>query len=133
GQAAAPRTLRRRRDPAGAMTSSTEQPAATPPPTGFADAGSRYFEPVVETMPRDRLRDLQEERLLATVAHAYANSGLVREVWDDARVTPRDVRGIDDFLERAPFIDKDRIRAYRDRHRDPYGGILCVPESELKG
>ena len=106
---------------------------AATPPTGFADVGSRYFDPVIETMPRDRLRDLQEERLLATVAHAYANSGLVREVWDEAGVTPRDVRSIDDFLERVPFIDKDRIRAYRDRHRDPYGGILCVPESELKG
>ena len=106
---------------------------AGPPPTGFADIGSRYFDPVIETMPRDSLRTVQEGRLLDTIAHAYAQSGLVREVWDEAGVRPRDIRSIDDFLERAPFIDKNRIRAYRDRHRDPYGGILCVPEAELKG
>ena len=108
-------------------------PAATPPPPGFADIGSRYFDPVMETMPRAQLRALQEDRLLDILGHAYAHSGLIREVWDEAGVSPADIRSIDDFLERAPFIDKDRIRAYRDRHRDAYGGILAVPEAELKG
>jgi phenylacetate-CoA ligase len=98
-----------------------------------AGAGSRYFDPAIETMPRDSLARLQEDRLLDTVRYAYARSGLVREVWGEAGVTPDDVRSIDDFRERAPFIDKNRIRAYRDRHGDPYGGVLCVPESELRG
>jgi phenylacetate-CoA ligase len=84
-------------------------------------------------MPRAELASLQEAKLLDMLPYAYARSSLVREVWNDAGVTPGDIRSLDDFRERAPFIDKDRIRAFRDRHRDPYGGILCVAEGELKG
>jgi len=65
------------------------------------------------------------------VPYAYERSALVRETWDAAGVHPRDVRTMEDFTERVPFIDKDAIRHFRDRHGDPYGGLLCVPEREL--
>jgi len=91
----------------------------------------RYFDPELETMPRADLDALQEEKLLALVPYAYERSGIVRETWDAAGVHPRDIRSTADFVERAPFIDKDAIRSFRDRHKDPYGGLLCVPEAEL--
>jgi phenylacetate-CoA ligase len=91
----------------------------------------RYFQPDVETMPRADLDRLQEEKLLALLPYAYERSGIVRETWDGAGVHPRDIRSMADFVERAPFIDKDAIRSFRDRHKDPYGGLLCVPEREL--
>ena len=31
----------------------------------------------------------------------------------------------------VPFITKDTIRGYRDRHDDPYGGLLCVDPATL--
>jgi len=82
-------------------------------------------------MPRADLDALQEEKLLSLVPYAYERSAIVRETWDAAGVHPRDIRSTADFVEKVPFIDKDAIRAFRDRHKDPYGGLLCVPEREL--
>ena len=48
-----------------------------------------------------------------------------------ARITPADVRTLDDFREKVPFISKDAVRDFRDRRADPYGGLLCLPPAEL--
>ncbi|MER7926076.1 phenylacetate--CoA ligase family protein [Streptomyces sp. NPDC096057] len=95
------------------------------------DIGDRYFEPEVETMSRDRLRARQEERVLELVEYAYGNSVLYRALWDDHGVHPRDIRSLDDFRARIPFITKDMVRAHRARTGDPFGGLLCVPTEEL--
>jgi len=97
------------------------------------DAGSVYYDPVIETMPRAELEALQLERLLETIELAYDRSALVRETWDAAGVRPRDVRTLDDFRARVPFVDKDAVRRFRDERGDPYGGLLCVDPSELTG
>jgi phenylacetate-CoA ligase len=87
----------------------------------------RYFDAEVETMPRADLDVLQAEKLLGDLLPwAYERSGLVREAWDAAGVSMADVRTMDDFHERVPFLDKDAIRRFRDRHTDPYGGLLCL-------
>ncbi|WP_328351098.1 phenylacetate--CoA ligase family protein [Streptomyces sp. NBC_00457] len=93
--------------------------------------GDRYFEPQVETMPREQLGALQEERVLELVEYAYAHSPFYRELWDAHGVHPRDIRTLDDFRARIPFITKDMIRAHRARTGDPFGGLLCVRPDEL--
>jgi phenylacetate-CoA ligase len=92
-----------------------------------------YYAPEIETMPRAELEALQEERLLDIVPFAYEHSALVRETWDAAGVHPRDVKSVDDFRERAPFLDKDMVRRFRDERGDPFGGTLCVDPSQLTG
>src|SRR4051794_27527132 len=87
---------------------------------------TQYFEPEVERMPRPQIEAFQEDALLDILPFAYERAGLVRETFVAAGVDPRDIRSLDDFRERVPFIDKDAIRSYRDRHDDPYGGVLCV-------
>jgi phenylacetate-CoA ligase len=87
----------------------------------------RYFSPEIETMPRPDIAALREERLLGDLLPwAYQRSALIRETWDAVGITADDVQSMDDFREKVPFIDKDAIRAFRDRHRDPYGGMLCL-------
>jgi phenylacetate-CoA ligase len=98
--------------------------------TGDTDT-DRYWDPEIETASRDELRARHEVQLVELVRHAYEHAPLYRTLWDEAGVHPRDIRSLDDFRERIPFIDKDTIRRYRDEHHDPYGGLLCVPESEL--
>jgi len=93
--------------------------------------GDRYFEPQVETMPREQLGALQEERVLELVEYAYANSAFYRELWDERGVQPRDIRSLEDFRARVPFITKDMVRAHRARTGDPFGGLLCVPPERL--
>lgn len=93
----------------------------------------RYFDADVETMSRDQIEKLQEARILQLVPYAYQRSPLVRAVWEEAGVTPADIRSLADFKAKAPFIDKDTIRQYRDRHGDPFGGLSCVGAPHLRG
>jgi phenylacetate-CoA ligase len=87
----------------------------------------RFWDADVECMSRDRLDALQEEKLLGEVLPwAYERAPLIRAVWDDAGVTPADIGSMADFRALAPFVDKDAMRRYRDRHADPYGGMLAI-------
>ena len=94
--------------------------------TGLPAADSAYFNAEVETMARADLEALQLERLLRVIPIAYDRAPLIRQAWEAARVRPRDIRTLDDFRERVPFIDKDSVRRFRDERHDPYGGLLCV-------
>jgi phenylacetate-CoA ligase len=93
------------------------------------DASDEYFEPAAETMPRADIEAYQEERVLELVPFAYERSGLIRKTWEEAGVHPRDIRSLDDYRERAPFISKAHLRDFRDRYGDPFGGIGVDPDN----
>ena len=69
----------------------------------------RYHDREVETMPRDRLRVLQLERLRATVDNAYRNVPLHRARMDAAGVKPSDIRTLE-HVARLPFTVKTDLR-----------------------
>ena len=92
-----------------------------------------FYEPDVETLPRADLERMQEALLLQLLPYAYNRAPLTRYIWDKAGVHPRDIKSLADFKEKAPFIDKDTIRAFRDANNDPFGGLLCVQPPHLKG
>lgn len=69
----------------------------------------RIFQPESEQMPRDRLEELQGERLKAVVRHAFDNNRLYRERFEKANVEPDDIRGLSD-LARLPAMDKEDLR-----------------------
>ena len=74
-----------------------------------------YYQPEIETMPYDQLRDLQNERLLKQVRHVWDNVPYYRQKMEEKGVSPEDIRSIDD-LHKLPFLKKDDLReAY------PYG------------
>ncbi len=80
------------------------------------------FEPDLETLPRERLRELQAERLRALVARVKERVPLYRDRL--AAVEPEQIRSVDD-VRRLPFTHKDDLRdAY------PFG-MLAVPRAEL--
>jgi phenylacetate-CoA ligase len=91
----------------------------------------RYLEPAIETMPRIKLEYLQEQRLLELLPIVYENAPLTRKIWDEAGVKPSDIRNLDDFRERAPFVTKDEIRKFRDEYNDPLGGMLAVEPDRI--
>ncbi len=81
-----------------------------------------FLDPI-ETASREDL-DRHQEGLLATMSeHAFRSAPLINQVWKAAGVSPSDIRSTGDFREKAPFIDKDMIRAFRDAHGDPAGGM----------
>lgn len=75
----------------------------------------RYFQPEIETMPRDKIDELQNERLLKQVRHVWENVPYYRKKMQDKGLTPDDIKSKDD-LHKLPFLSKDDLReAY------PYG------------
>ena len=75
----------------------------------------RYFQPEIETMSREKIRDLQNEKLLRQVRHVWENVPYYRAKMQEKGLTPDDVKSLDD-LYKLPFLTKDDLRkAY------PYG------------
>lgn len=87
----------------------------------------------VERMPQEKLKDLQHKRLQNLLPKVYENSPLIRDLWDNAGVSPLQTCTMDDFFRRAPFMNKDTIREFRDQHDDPMGGFVRMDEPGLKG
>lgn len=79
-----------------------------------------YYQPEIETMPLDKLQELQSERLIAQVQYVYDHVKFYHDKMDEAGVKPQDVQGLSD-LAKLPFITKDDLR---DQY--PYG-LLGVP------
>ncbi len=69
----------------------------------------RYFQKELETMPREQLVKLQNERLVAQVHHVYDNVPYYRKKLEEKGVTPDDIRSVDD-LHKLPFLTKDDLR-----------------------
>jgi len=83
----------------------------------------RYYQPEIETMPRDQLRALQDERLVKQVKHVWDNVPYYRAKMEAKGVTPDDIKGVAD-LHKLPFVTKADLRdAY------PYG-LMGKPLSE---
>ena len=82
-----------------------------------------YYQPEIETMPYEQLRELQNEKLLKQVRHVWDNVPYYRAKMEAKGVTPDDIHSIDD-LHKLPFLSKADLRdAY------PYG-LLGKPLSE---
>ena len=52
----------------------------------------RYYQPEIETMPRDQLKALQSERLVNQVKHVWDNVPYYRAKMEAQGVTPDDIR-----------------------------------------
>lgn len=83
-----------------------------------------YYQPEIETMPREQLRELQLERMRKSVRHAYDNIEFYRTSFARAGATPDDLRSLDD-LANLPFVVKQDMRdAY------PFG-LFAVGKNEV--
>jgi len=83
-----------------------------------------YWNPRTETMPREKLRDLQLRKLQAMVSWAYANSKLWRRKFDEVGLEPRDIRTLDD-VQLIPFLTKDEFLAAQAA-APPFGDTLTA-------
>lgn len=83
----------------------------------------KYWNQEIETMSREEMKKLQDERLVAQVKHVYENVKYYRDLMDEKGVKPEDIKSTDD-LHKLPFLTKSDLRdAY------PYG-LLAKPLSE---
>ena len=83
----------------------------------------KYYQPEIETMPAEKIRELQSKKLIKQVKHVYEHVPYYRDLMDKKGVSPEDIHGIDD-LYKLPFIEKSDLR-----ETYPYG-MLAVPLDE---
>ncbi|HCL92927.1 MAG TPA: phenylacetate--CoA ligase [Verrucomicrobiota bacterium] len=91
-----------------------------------AKNSERNFHPLSapDFLPLPRLRDLQFQRLKATVQRAYDRVALFRQRMEERDLTPRDVQSLDD-LAKLPFTGKNDLR-------DTYPfGLFASPMREI--
>jgi len=78
------------------------------------------FKPDIETMERQEMLELQNERLQIVVNQAYSNVDFYRRKFDEVGLNPDDIKSLAD-LKRIPFTTrKDLMENY------PYG-MFAVP------
>ncbi len=70
---------------------------------------SQYFQPEIETMPREELRELQLDELRSTMKNALDNVEFYRESFADAGVGLQDLQTLED-ISKFPFITKQDMR-----------------------
>ncbi|MFR1110023.1 MAG: phenylacetate--CoA ligase family protein [Anaerotruncus colihominis] len=81
---------------------------------------ANYYQPEIERASREQIKAWQDERLVDTVRHVYANVPYYKRLMDEKGVTPGDIKSRDD-LYKLPFLTKNDLReAY------PYG-LLAAP------
>ena len=89
----------------------------------FYVSENRYYQPEIETMPVEKIKELQSEKIRKQVKHVYENVPYYRELMEKKGVTPDDIHGIED-IHKLPFLTKADLR---DQYPD---GLLGVPKSE---
>jgi phenylacetate-CoA ligase len=87
-----------------------------------------YWRQDVETLPREKLEELQLRRFKKQMRHVYERTGFYRRKFDKARITPDDIRTLDD-IQHVPFTVKEELRDSQIEH-PPWGDFLCVPPED---
>ena len=83
-----------------------------------------YFEPDIETAPREVLHWIQSRRLVKMVENCYNNVPLYKKRFDEMGLLPGDIKSIDD-IHKLPFT-------YKTDLRDNYPfGMIAVPKEQL--
>ena len=86
----------------------------------------RFWNPHTQTMPRAELDRLHLKKLQAVIAYAYRRSPMYRKLLDRHRVRPEDIRTMDDFVKRLPYVDKHEILSAQAMS-PPFGDAAALP------
>ena len=77
----------------------------------------------LETMPRAKLRELQDEQLRHMIGYVYEHIPFYQEMFDSTGIKPADIRSVED-LPRLPFTRKQDLKDHY-----PFG-LLAVPREQ---
>lgn len=90
----------------------------------------QYWNPVLETMPGEKLKNLQFKKFKRILNWAYTNSKFHRALYDAAGMNPDDIICLDD-IKKIPKVEKSMMRGIQNKEPFPYGDALCVPLEEV--
>ncbi len=88
----------------------------------------QYWNPYLETLPRERLEQIELKYFRSLLSYAKENSPLYREKLKG--IQPQDIRLLGD-LHKIPLTEKEELRLLQEAEPHPYGGILGVDIQEV--
>ena len=93
-------------------------------------AVEQYWNPVLETLPREKLQQLQLKKFQNIFKWAYEHSQFYHKLYSEAGIEPGDIKTFDD-IRKVPKTEKSMLRAIQGKDPYPYGDILSVPLEQV--
>ncbi len=78
----------------------------------------------IETLPREKLRQLQDERLRQMISYVYERMPFYQQMFNSLGMRPGDIRSVED-LPKLPFTRKQDLKDHY-----PFG-LLAVPREQI--
>ncbi|MDP6825414.1 MAG: hypothetical protein QGI95_04740, partial [Dehalococcoidales bacterium] len=89
-----------------------------------------FWNPIIETLPREQLEELQLRKFKEIFSWTYANSPFYHQLYADAGIEPANIKTIED-IARVPKVEKSMMRAIQGKDPYPYGEMLAVPLEQV--
>jgi len=86
----------------------------------------QYWNPILETLPREKLAELQLKKFKSIFNWAYEHSKFYHKLYSDAGIEPGDIRTFED-IRKIPKVEKSMMRAIQGKEPYPYGDMLAMP------
>jgi len=93
------------------------------------EENKKYWNPIVETLPREKLTEIELKRFRETLRWAKEGSPFYKKKLHG--IEPEDIRTLED-VAKVPMTEKDELReAQEDKEIPLYGDLLAVPPERL--
>ncbi len=89
---------------------------------------AEFFDDLEAMSPAAREK-YQREKLVQAVDHAFRHASAVKELFDRADISPKDIRTIKD-LQKLPITRKTDL-IERQKAHPPYGGYSTIPREDI--
>lgn len=90
----------------------------------------KYWNPILETLPIEKLQKLQLIKFKRIFKYAYENSTFYKQLYSEAGIELGDIKTFDD-VRKIPIVEKSMLREIQERDPFPYGDMLAVPLEEV--
>ena len=87
-----------------------------------------YWRREMETLPREKLEELQLQRFRERMQYVYERSPMYKRKYDEAGIKAPDIRTLD-HIQHVPFTVKEELRESQAQH-PPWGDFICIPPEE---
>lgn len=89
-----------------------------------------FWNPILETMPREKLKVLQLNKFKRIFKWTYENSKFHKSLYKAVGIKPDDIKTFND-IKKIPKVEKSMMRGIQNKDPFPYGDALCVPLEEV--
>ena len=91
---------------------------------------NKYWNPILETLPREKMEQLQLKKFREIFKWAYEHSKFYHRLYSDAGIELGDIKTTKD-IARVPKVEKSMMRAIQGKEPYPYGDMLSLPLEQV--